>query len=390
MTPQHQAFLDALAAHLPRERLVTDPMRTLALGTDASFYRLVPQVVVLARSEAEVATVLALAHTHQVAVTLRAAGTSLSGQAVSDSVLVLVNEGWTGIEVLEGGARVRLQPGVIGQHANDALRPYGRKIGPDPASINTARIGGMAANNSSGMCCGTAQNGYHTLAAIRVMLADGTVLDTGRADSVMAFRASHTELLDGLRGLARQVHANPALHRKIQHKYRLKNTTGYGLNALIDFDDPVDILAHLMIGSEGTLGFIAGITYDTVPDHAHKASVLVRFATLDACCRAVTALKDQGRVAAVELVDRRSILAVQGKPGMPDFMYGELPLDAAALLIEVQGADATTLRGQIDAVETLLQGCGFDAISAFATDPKVCARASSRPWVPCAPWAAPA
>ncbi|WP_290873612.1 FAD-binding and (Fe-S)-binding domain-containing protein [Aquabacterium sp.] len=372
MTPQHQAFLDALAAHLPRERLVTDPMRTLALGTDASFYRLVPQVVVLARSEAEVATVLALAHTHQVAVTLRAAGTSLSGQAVSDSVLVLVNEGWTGIEVLDDGARVRLQPGVIGQHANDALRPYGRKIGPDPASINTARIGGMAANNSSGMCCGTAQNGYHTLAAIRVMLADGTVLDTGRTESVMAFRASHTELLDGLRSLARQVQANPALHRKIQHKYRLKNTTGYGLNALIDFDDPVDILAHLMIGSEGTLGFIAGITYDTVPDHAHKASVLVRFATLDACCRAVTALKDQGRVAAVELVDRRSILAVQGKPGMPDFMYGELPADAAALLIEVQGADASTLRGQIDAVETLLQGCGFDAISAFATDPKVC------------------
>lgn len=234
MTPQHQAFLADLSRHLPAERLLTDPLRTLAYGTDASFYRLVPQIVVLARNEAEVATLLRLAHHHQVALTLRAAGTSLSGQAVSDSVLVLVNEGWTQQDVLDEGARIRLQPGVIGQHANDTLRPYGRKIGPDPASIATARIGGMAANNSSGMCCGTRQNSYHTLHALRVMLADGTVLDTSDPANVAAFRISHAELLTELSWLATQARENTALHAKIRHKYRLKNTTGYGLNALID------------------------------------------------------------------------------------------------------------------------------------------------------------
>jgi D-lactate dehydrogenase len=355
MTPQHQAFLADLSRQLPAERLLTDPLRTLAYGTDASFYRLVPQIVVLARSEAEVATLMALAHRHQVALTLRAAGTSLSGQAVSDSVLVLINEGWTKQEVLKGGLQIRLQPGVIGQHANDTLRPYGRKIGPDPASIATARIGGMAANNSSGMCCGTAQNTYHTLAALRLMLADGTVLDTGDGASVAAFRISHADLLAQLQALSRRVHGNPALHAKIRHKYRLKNTTGYGINALIDFDDPVDMLVHLMIGSEGTLGFIAGITFDTVPDLAHKASALVLFNELDTCCRTVTALKAQGRVAAVELVDRRSILAVQGKPGMPGFMYGWLAPDAAALLIEVQAGNAADVLAGHEAVAALVQ-----------------------------------
>jgi hypothetical protein len=78
-------------------------------------------------------------------------------------------------------------PGIIGAEVNRRLAPLGRKIGPDPASINAAKIGGIAANNSSGMCCGTAQNSYNTLAAIRVLLADGTVLDTGDSSSMAAF-----------------------------------------------------------------------------------------------------------------------------------------------------------------------------------------------------------
>jgi D-lactate dehydrogenase len=372
MSPQHQAFLNELSRHVAAERLITDPLRTLAYGTDASFYRLVPQIVVLARDEAEVSAVLALAHMHQVAVTFRAAGTSLSGQAVSDSVLVVIGEGWTGLEVLDDGARIRLQPGVIGQHANDALRRWGRKIGPDPASIATARIGGMAANNSSGMCCGTAQNGYHTLAALRVMLRDGTVLDTADAASVASLRRTHAGLLDGLAALSDQIRRQPALEAKVRRKYRLKNTTGYGINALLDFVDPVDMLAHLMIGSEGTLGFISSITYRTVADHAHKASCLVLFAELEDCCRAVTALKDGGAVDAVELVDRRSILAVQSKKGLPSFLYGEPAPSAAALLIETRGASAAELAERCDAICATLAGFHPAADSGFSTDAAVC------------------
>ena len=373
MSASHQAFYTAVRQSIPDERLITDPTRTLAYGTDGSFYRLVPKIVIRAESESEIRTVLREAHAVGVAVTFRAAGTSLSGQAVSDSVLVTLGDNWNGQQILDGGARIRLQPGVIGQHANNTLAPLGRKIGPDPASIATAKIGGMAANNSSGMCCGTKQNGYHTLSAIRVVLPDGAVLDTGDALSVAAFRESHAVLLAGLAQLAADIRANPALEQKIRHKYRLKNTTGYGINALVDFDDPVDMLAHLMIGSEGTLAFISSITYDTVPDHPHKASSLTLFHDLDACCRAVTALREQAPVDAVELIDAKSIRAVQDKAGLPDFLYGEIPDAAAALLIETRAPSAAILADQCAAINGLVAGFTPAAESGFATDAGVTA-----------------
>ena len=135
-------------------------MRTLAYGTDASLYRLIPQLVVRVDSEAEMRRILGLAHTHGTPVTFRAAGTSLSGQAITDSVLLQLGDGWRNWRIGADAATISLQPGIIGGHANRYLAPYQRKIGPDPASINTCWIGGIAANNASGMCCGTAQNSY--------------------------------------------------------------------------------------------------------------------------------------------------------------------------------------------------------------------------------------
>ncbi|MDF2490217.1 MAG: D-lactate dehydrogenase, partial [Pseudomonas sp.] len=136
------AFLDTVEQLIPRDRRFDDPLSTLAFGTDASFYRLIPQLVIRVESEAEVASLLRAAHAHQVAITFRAAGTSLSGQAVSDSVLLVLGDHWNGREIRDGGSQIRLQPGVIGAQANAWLAPYGRKIGPDPASINACKIGG--------------------------------------------------------------------------------------------------------------------------------------------------------------------------------------------------------------------------------------------------------
>ena len=175
---RYQRFLAEISARVPKGRIFTDPLRTLAYGTDASFYRLIPKIVVRAADEAEVALILQAADRFDIPVTFRAAGTSLSGQAVSDSVLVVAGEGWGRCDILDEGLRIRLQPGVIGGYANRILAPYGRKIGPDPASINSAMIGGIAANNASGMCCGTAQNSYRTVAGLRLVLQDGTLLDT--------------------------------------------------------------------------------------------------------------------------------------------------------------------------------------------------------------------
>ncbi|MBV1787041.1 FAD-binding oxidoreductase [Marinobacterium sp. D7] len=372
MIPAYQAFYDQLRTFIPESRLIHDPLRTLAYGTDASFYRLIPQLVVRAESEEEVIGIVQLADQQKVPITFRAAGTSLSGQAITDSVLVTLGDGWSGHRILDNARRISLQPGVIGAQANRYLAPFQRKIGPDPASINAAKIGGIAANNASGMCCGTAHNSYRTLDSMRMILADGSLLDTANDDSVAAFRQSHRSLLDALDALARLTRANQPLADRIAHKYRLKNTTGYALNALIDYEDPIDILQHLMIGSEGTLGFISEITYRTVPDHPHKASALVFFDRLHTACEAVARVKSEP-VDAVELIDRAGLRSIEQKPGMPEFIR-ELPDDAAALLIETRAADGQSLEEQARRICAAIAELPTSRPVEFTSDPATCAQ----------------
>ncbi len=368
-TPLPAAFLAEVERLIPAERRFDDPLSTLAFGTDASFYRLIPKLVVRVESEAEVIALLKLAHAEDVPVTFRAAGTSLSGQAISDSVLIVLGDNWNGREIRNGGEQIRLQPGVIGANANAVLAPFQRKIGPDPASINAAKIGGIVANNSSGMCCGTAQNTYKTLAGLRVVLADGTVVDSEDAASVAAFRRSHAALLEQLAELGRETRTNTELAAKIRHKYRLKNTTGFSLNALVDYDEPLDILNHLMVGSEGTLGFISAVTYDTVPDHPHKASALVVFPDVETCCLAVPVLKQQP-VSAVELLDRRSLRSVEHKAGMPEWVK-ELSPTACALLIESRAASQSLLHEQINLIMTSIAHFPVEKQVDFSEDPVI-------------------
>ena len=365
----HPQFIEGVKRCVPADRYFDDPLATLAFGTDASFYRLIPKLVLRVESEAEVIQLLMLANQYKVALTFRAAGTSLSGQAVTDSVLLVLGENWQQHQIDGLGEKIRLAPGVIGAQANKWLAPYGRKIGPDPASINTCKIGGIVANNASGMCCGTAQNSFNTLAAMRVVLFDGTVLDTEDAENVAAFRESHAPLLSQLANLAAQCRANLELSEKIRYKYRLKNTMGFSLNALTEFTDPIDILIHLMVGSEGCLGFISRVTYHTVPEHPYKATALWVFPDIVSCCEAVTLLKT-APVSAVELLDRRSLRSVQAKPGLPDWV-ATLSDDAAALLIESRAATAAVLAEQLSTITTLLADFTTEQRVDFSTDPKV-------------------
>ena len=361
------AFLRDAEQLIPADRRFDDPLSTLAFGTDASFYRLIPKLVIRVESEDEVVALLQLAQRDKVPVTFRAAGTSLSGQAISDSVLIVLGDNWNAREIRGQGTQIRLQPGVIGAQANAWLAPFGRKIGPDPASINACKIGGIVANNASGMCCGTAQNTYHTLAGIRLVLADGTRLDSEDPASVAAFRSSHGDLLERLATLGRETRANTELAARIRHKYRLKNTTGLSLNALVDFDEPVDILSHLLVGSEGTLGFISAVTYDTVIDHPNKASALIVFPDVETCCNAVTVLKSQP-VSAVELLDRRSLRSVQDKKGMPAFVQ-LLSENACALLIESRAASSTLLQEQLAQIMASLRDFPVEKQVDFTEDP---------------------
>ncbi|HTS03352.1 MAG TPA: FAD-binding and (Fe-S)-binding domain-containing protein, partial [Thermoanaerobaculia bacterium] len=330
-------LLATLEAAVGRSRVSARAIDRVAWAGDASFYHLVPRAVVHASSAAHVRAVFAAAHAHGVPLTFRAAGTSLSGQAITDGILVEIARGMRGLTVEDGGRLIRLQPGVIGEHANRALAPYGRKIGPDPASIAACAVGGMLANNSSGMCCGVAQNAYHTLESLTFVLPSGTAIDTARPEADDVLRAREPALWQGLVDLKARIEADAALAARIRAKYRMKNTTGYSLNAFLDFARPVDVFAHLLIGSEGTLAFIAEAVLRTVPDLPVKYTGLLLFPDLHAACAAIVPLNAAG-AKALEVMDRASLRSVEDEPGVPEALR-TLPPAAAGLLAEFQAAD---------------------------------------------------
>jgi D-lactate dehydrogenase len=328
---------DALVGITSPDRVLDRPVDLVAYASDASFYRLIPKAVVFARNTDEVRALFQLSRARKLPMTFRAAGTSLSGQAVTDGILVEVARHWRAIQVLDGGARIKLGPGVIGAHVNHALRPFRAKMGPDPASINTCTVGGILSNNSSGMCCGVVQNAFHTLESLTFVLPSGNVFNTAEPDADDQFRTLEPALAQGLLQLKAELEGNPALAGRIRAKYRMKNTTGYSLNAFLDFERPIDIFSHLLVGSEGTLAFIAEAVLRSVPDLPVKVTGFLLFPNLHAACAAIPTLRDAG-AAALELLDRASLRSVEGQEGIPSAIK-TLPEGAAALLTEFQGAD---------------------------------------------------
>lgn len=369
ITGKHKEFYELLSKEIPKERLLHDSLSTLAFGTDASFYRLIPQLIVKVHNESEVTSTIKLAAQMNIPLTFRAAGTSLSGQAITDSVLVVATHGWMDWSILEEGAKIRLQGGIRGQQANNRLIKYGKKIGPDPASIEAAMIGGIAANNASGMCCGTAENSYKTVADIRVVLHDGTILDTSDVESCKSFKQSHKELLDGIENLARKVKENKELNARIVKKFKIKNTTGYSLNALTDYSDGIDIIKHLMIGSEGTLGFISDITFRTVIDHKHKALTLIIYPDIESACKAVQILKNQP-VNAAEIMDRAAVRSVQSTKGVPEYIK-TISAKAAALIVETRAENDEILNDNIAAITESISSIDTELPISFTTDAKL-------------------
>jgi D-lactate dehydrogenase len=318
-------------------RILTREIDRIAFASDASFYRLIPRAVVQPSDAEEIRHLFRFSHEHRIPLVFRAGGTSLSGQSITDGILVDIGRYWRSSRVEENGKTIRVQPGVLGQHANDALRLYRAKIGPDPASISSCRLGGILANNASGMCCGVSQNAYHTLRSMTFVLPSGTEINTAREDADARLRDLEPELYNGLLKLKRQIEDSPAVSSRIRRKYLTKNTTGYGLNAFLDFSLPVDIFSHLLIGAEGTLAFVAEAVLETVPDNPVKYTGLLLFADLRAACSAIAPLRDAG-AAALELMDRASMRSVEDKPGVSPLLR-TLPMEAAGLLVEFQCAN---------------------------------------------------
>ena len=361
-----------LIARLGREQVLTRPIDLIRYATDASPYRMIPKAVVIARDVEDVRQVLACARAHRVPVTFRSAGTSLSGQAQSDGILVDVRRHWTGVTVEHGAQRLRARPGTILSRANLALAAHGRRLGPDPASASACTIGGVIANNSSGMCCGTTQNAYKTVRSLTFLLPSGTLIDTASADAEAIFAAAEPALAAGLLEIQREINGDPALVARLRRKFSIKNTTGYHMEAFLDGRTPLDIFRRLIVGSEGTLALIVEAVFETVRDDQCRLTSFMIFPDMRAACAAVHPFVDCG-AAAVELTDRASLRAVEGKPGVPD-RWTSLPDDATGLLVEFRLPDAASRDDAARRADAVLAALSLVEPAEFTRDPAIAAR----------------
>jgi len=326
---------------------------TRAAAHDASHVLLYPKAVVRPRDAGEVAKLLAAASSHGFGLTFRSGGTSLSGQAGTDQGLVDVRRCFQQITVLDDGARVRVQPGLTVDRVNAYLAPYGTKLGPDPASSRACTIGGVVANNSSGMACGTTENTYRTLDSLVAVLPSGTVIDTAAPDADDKLRLVEPGLYAALVGLRDRVRANPSSLAKIAQQFSMKNTMGYGVNAFADFDAVIDIFTHLLIGSEGTLAFIAEATFHTVPVRPHTATALAVFDDLYHATAALPQLIASG-AATLELMDAGSLRVGQHMAGTPASIQRLDVTQQAALLVEYQAVHRDELDAMLPAARAAL------------------------------------
>ena len=359
-------FLTDLRQILPADRVYTDELRTLGWGTDASFYRQIPKVVIRSDGEEEISQIVRLCRQYKLPFTFRAAGTSLSGQSCTDSVLIVAGKKWEKYEIGEDEATIKLQPGIVGARVNEILSSYGRVFPPDPASIGAAMVGGIVVNNASGMNCGVHANSDRMMVSARIILTDGTILDTGDEESRKAFRQSHPEFIQKIEQLRDRVRADEALRARILKKYSIKNVTGLNLRPLAAYDDPFDIIAHSIVGSEGTLAFLSEVTMKTLRAYPYKASAMVYFLTMKESCEAVVAMKqlkagdddlavsaEQLMVKSAEMLDYKSLSAVDD----PVYLQYKKDVDAG----KIEGASPGDYRG-LTAILTETKGLSHEEL----------------------------
>ncbi len=336
---------------LGADRVLSRASDIVRYASDASPYRLFPKAVVVARDSGDVAKVFAFARRSATPVTFRAGGTSLNGQAQSDGILVDVRRHWRGVTVEDDGVRARVRPGTVLGHVNRVLAPHGRKLGPDPASTEIACVGGVIANNSGGMRCGVARDSYRTVAELEFVLASGTVIDTGAAGAEERFAAAEPELARGLAAIRDEIRADQELAERIERKFEIKNTTGYRLCAFLDAETPLEIFRRLLVGSEGTLAFIAEAVFETVERPPMTTCSWLHFPSIDAAVAPVGELVAAGASAVELMVAPALVVASHNIRGTPA-SWRDLDPASAALLVEFGGAE----EAELDAAEARARG----------------------------------
>lgn len=331
-------IINALRHILDSDRILSGDLWREIYSRDASYFRIPPLAIVRPRSVDEICRVLEVARSKGVSVTFRTGGTSLSGQSVNDGIICELRNDWKRYEIRDNGGSIWFEPGVTADQLNAYLRPHHTHIGPDPASSSAAMMGGILSNNSSGMQAGVAHNSYHTLESLEFMLANGHRYDSSEGADRRRFERDEAELCAGLMDIRRRIMSADALRDKIARKYSIKNVTGYSMNAFVDFDNPMDIFTHAIIGSEGTLAYIISGRLRTLPLFSTYSSSLLYFPDVTSAAASAAWLGEKGALA-VEMMDYASLVSYMGrKSDMPDgttAMLVDFGADSAAEMADL-------------------------------------------------------
>ena len=357
-------IIAALRERLGGEQVLGGQVDRRAYSCDAGPYQFVPAVVVRPRHFGDMTTIFDYCHANRLHLTFRTAGTSLAGQAVTDGILVDAAYHWKSLRVLDKGRQVGVQPGVVAAHVNTQLARYGMRMGPDPVSMGSCMMGGIAATNASGPGSGVAANVYHTMAGMQLMLADGFYLDTMQNEYDAVLGRERPAIYRGLQDIRNIITSDPDLVRGISDRFSFKNTCGYSMNAFVDFEQPADILTHLLIGSEGTLGFIGEITLNTLPDQPCKSTALIGFADVADACAAAIAVAARGAVV-VDILDRGTLLAAESRVRFGFSLIG----NCAALFVEFHDESEAALAARVAEATDLLSRHSPLEPAEFGADP---------------------
>lgn len=325
-------IIDGLKRIISKDRILSSDLWREIYARDASYFDIKPMCVVRPRNENEIRQLLAFACARNVGVTFRAAGTSLSGQTLGSGIICELRTGFRNAEVRDNGRKIWFEPGLTANQINNILKPHHHHIGPDPASSSAAMMGGILSNNSSGMQAGVEHNSYHTLASMKFMLANGNCYDTSKPEDYKRFHRDEKDLCKGLMNIRERIVSDDTIRNKIALKYKIKNVTGYAMNSFLDYEDPLDIFVHLMIGSEGTLGYIVSAELETLPLLSTYSSAMLYFPTVTKAAACAARLGESGALA-VEMMDYASLLSSQG-------LRSDMPRGTTALLVDY-GADSS-------------------------------------------------
>ena len=339
-TPSH--LKADLIAILGKQNVLHRVIDLVRFASDASPYRLIPQVVVQPRTTDDIVKIFRYCRENGRHATLRAAGTSLNGQSLSDDLLIDARRHWYGAKVEDEGHQVRSRPGMILAHINAMLARYGRRLGPDPASLKACTVGGVIANNSGGMRCTVKNDAYQTVSAMTFVMPSGAVIDTAAPGAEAEFEQAEPALARGLMALREELLADRELTDRVRRKYSIRNTHGYRLCALVDGETPLEIFRRLLVGSEGTLAFVAEVVIGTVPAPEVTSVAWIPVPTIDEAVGLVPSLVGLGATA-VELMVAPALTAAGNAFANTPCYWRTLNPSAAALLVEFGAEDAQAL-----------------------------------------------